>query len=741
MADAVAALRSHPQVHLVSEPTQVDSFIFVTTEIRVNLPSRAADGESATGVRAMEELVFRFPTTYPMEGPVLFLRKNFPTALPHINPHKAGNRVPPCVYQGSLNDLLHAAGFEAIVDQAVNWLERAASGQLMDLQQGWEPTRRGDSKVLFDFDADAMLAALPRTDAPALIPARYVQIDGDILVRLSPGKSERTLFTQDVHTAGRERLLFHGDTPVLVAMAPWAGENARVFDLYQPDTVHDLSSLSRRADELGADAKALLSQLESICSQSSMMASIPKSWPWPGDFVVGIILAARRPVHLIGSSRDIEFIPYLLRLPRSAAKPDITQAQLLPAYHVHRLSPKLLAHTSGFEKADLTQRIAILGCGSLGSKIALHLGRAGFGQLTLVDNESLMPHNLARHAAVSTDPQDKTMNLGGLIASLGHVQVKVESTDIISLLGDDAKLEQVVDTSTRLILDTTASAQVAVAATHSRPLAKVAGRFVRSMMYNRGAVAVVLLEGTARQPRCDDLLAQLFRLCRMEPALGSTIRGDASDLTEVFVGDNCRSITMPMPDSTISRGAAVVAMQIERWLLGGVPAHAVLAVGLEGRDGIGMSWRSYAVDPVAELPAQGDGGWNVRVGANVVEVIAREAARYGRLETGGALLGHIDYFGRTIVIAEVIDAPVDSIREPSRFVLGTQGLQQQLLQASNDTLGYLHYIGTWHTHPMGGSHSPMDRDTLGAIADFAPGLPIVSLIWKPDGLICEVARH
>lgn len=516
----MAALRSHPQVHLVHEPAQIDSFIFVTAEIRVNLPSRAVDGVSATGVRAVEELIFRFPTTYPMEGPVLFLRKDFPTALPHINPHKAGNLVPPCVYQGSLNDLLHAAGFEAIVDQAVNWLERAASGQLMDLQQGWEPTRRGDSKVLLDFDADAMVATLPRNGALAMIPARYVQIGDDILVRLSPGKNERTLFTQDMHSAEQRKPLFHGDTPVLVAMAPWEGESARAFDLYQPDTVHDLSSLSQRVDELGIDAKALLSQLESICSQSSMMASIPKLWPWPGDFIVGIVLASRRPVRLIGSSRDIEFIPYLLRLPCSAAKPDIAQAQLLPAYHVHRLSPKLLAHTTGFGKADLAQRIAILGCGSLGSKIALHLGRAGFGQLTLVDNESLMPHNLARHAAVSMDPPDKTLNLGGLIASLGHAQVKVESADIISLLEDDAKLEQVADASTQLILDTTASAQVAVAATHSRPLAKVAGRFVRSMMYNRGAVAVVLLEGAARQPRCDDLLAQLFRLCRIEPPLG-----------------------------------------------------------------------------------------------------------------------------------------------------------------------------------------------------------------------------
>ncbi|MGK6310832.1 ThiF family adenylyltransferase [Variovorax sp. DT-64] len=737
----MAALRSHSQVRKVHPPTQIESFTFVAAEISVNLPSRAAGGVSATGVRAAEELVFRFPATYPMEGPVLFLRQDFPTALPHINPHKAGSMVPPCVYQGSLNDLLHAAGFEAVVDQAVSWLERAASGQLMALQQGWEPTRRGDSKILFNFDADAMVAALPRDGAPALIPSRYVQIGDDILLTLAQGKTEPTLFSQGERTTRRGKPLLHGGTPVLVAMAPWEGDHARIFDTYQPDTVYDLDTLSQRAHELGIDAKALREQLDSICSRSNLVATSVEQWPWPGDFVVGIVLAVRRPVHLIGSSREIEFIPYLMRLPRTAAKPDIAQAQLVPAYHVHRLSPKLLARTSGYEQADLAQRVAILGCGSLGSKIALHLGRAGFGQLTLVDNESLMPHNLARHAAVDTDPPDKALNLGVVIANLGHAQVKAESTDIIPLLEDEAKLLQVADSSTRLIVDTTASAQIAAAATHSGPLATVSGRFARSMMYNRGAVAAVLLEGPSRHPRCDDLLAQLFRWCRLEPALRAAIKGDASDLAEVFVGDNCRSITMPMADSAISRGAATVSVQIERWLLGGLPAHGVLAVGLEGADGIGMSWHPLPVDPATELFARGDGGWNVRVGANVVEAVTRDAARYNPLETGGALLGHIDYFGRTIVIAEVIDAPLDSIRERNRFVLGTQGLQQLLHQASDDTLGYLHYIGTWHSHPMGGGHSTMDRDTLGAIADFAPGLPIVSLVWKPDGFICEVARH
>ena len=46
----------------------------------------------------------------------------------------------------------------------------------------------------------------------------------------------------------------------------------------------------------------------------------------------------------------------------------------------------------------MSQPITVLGCGSLGSKISLHLGRAGFGNMSFVDNEALSPHNSARHA-------------------------------------------------------------------------------------------------------------------------------------------------------------------------------------------------------------------------------------------------------------------------------------------------------------------------------------------------------
>ena len=44
-----------------------------------------------------------------------------------------------------------------------------------------------------------------------------------------------------------------------------------------------------------------------------------------------------------------------------------------------------------------TRKVAIIGCGSVGSKIAVMLARSGVGKFLLVDDDMLFPHNLVRH--------------------------------------------------------------------------------------------------------------------------------------------------------------------------------------------------------------------------------------------------------------------------------------------------------------------------------------------------------
>jgi hypothetical protein len=64
------------------------------------------------------------------------LRADFPLNLPHINPHREGELVSPCLFEGSLDELLHRFGLDAIVDQLIDWLHKAAAGTLLDLGTG-----------------------------------------------------------------------------------------------------------------------------------------------------------------------------------------------------------------------------------------------------------------------------------------------------------------------------------------------------------------------------------------------------------------------------------------------------------------------------------------------------------------------------------------------------------------------------------------------------------------------------
>jgi proteasome lid subunit RPN8/RPN11 len=292
-----------------------------------------------------------------------------------------------------------------------------------------------------------------------------------------------------------------------------------------------------------------------------------------------------------------------------------------------------------------------------------------------------------------------------------------------------------------LVLDATASLKVLAAQSSSHLLTNTGARLARAALYGQGRCAVVALEGCQRLVTTDDLTALLFERCRSDAVLRTALKGDSSELTQVFVGDNCRSLTMPMSDAVVSRSAALLAMQIERWLVAGLPDSGQLGVGAQQSDGIGMTWTLVSQAATTVLPVQDDGGWTVRVLAGVRDAINADASRWGAKETGGALVGHVSYEARTIVVAGLLTATADSYRSPTRFVLGTEDLVNRLRQAHEDSLGYLMFVGTWHTHPQGGSHSGIDRATLGTLAQDFGGFPALSLVWTPSGLICAVDRR
>lgn len=737
-----ALLAHHPALSAITvQELRGDGGLIMSAEVAVPLPGRAAAaGRSATGVLGKEVCTFVFAPNWPVSGPRVFLRADFPLNLPHINPHKKGALVSPCLFEGSIDEVFHRFGIDAVIDQLVDWLAKAAAGLLIDNTQGWEPTRRDNNYGCIVFDAQALSAAINR-DAISAYSVKFMAQEDYLLGQLSSyAPIDLGAFRYTASGADHQGTRWtSGFTAALVAHAASPEWEVSTFSDYFPDSVNDLPSLLDTASRLGVVREPLEAKIKDFFRDQDMTKlDTAKNV----EFFLLVILAVRRPMHLLSDrSRTVEFLPYFLRYAGNVLQNTI---EVRSVWHSYALSADLLRRAAGFDATTLASKIVLAGCGSLGSKIGMHLGRAGFGQFAFVDTDWLSPHNMARHALLVKDfaaTTSKAQLMQAAFADLSHVTCQSYEGDFAALLDDKTDFESMGCHEAQLIIDATASLKVLAAEILSPLLDAAPGRLVRVLMYGQGRCTVVFVEGASRSCRIDDLTASLFNACRMDPALRRAIGGETSDPVRLLVGDNCSSMTTPMPDSVVSRSAALAGMRIEGLLRNGVPDAASLSFGVTDESGIGVTWRDIVVRRTEVLRCTLGSGWTVRVPHWVADGIAIDARHWRDIETGGALIGHLNEATRTIVIGGLVDAPPDSQRAAARFVLGTEGLVPALAKAHEDSLGYLHFVGTWHSHPMGGGHSLIDRATLARLSEIAPDMPMVSLIWTPEGLLCAVEQR
>lgn len=106
----------------------------------------------------------------------------------------------------------------------------------------------------------------------------------------------------------------------------------------------------------------------------------------------------------------------------------------------------------------------------------------------------------------------------------------------------------------------------------------------------------------------------------------------------------------------------------------------------------------------------------VLVGDGLLNDMLVEARLHAPNETGGVLLGYPDATSGVIRVSELVSAGPDARREPHFFQPDGSWQRKQIAEryaASGRTLAYL---GDWHSHPVGGGPSPLDRSTARRIA-------------------------
>ncbi|MCY4628572.1 MAG: Mov34/MPN/PAD-1 family protein [Acidobacteria bacterium] len=743
---AIALLSSHASVREVSQ-VSVDPKTGATSvhvAFDTNLPSDwRLEDRSPTGVRSRETVRFNFPLRYPWSPPDLSLRPDFNRDLPHMQPWLRHDCPVPCIYDGHLSELIHHQGISGIVQQTAIWLQKAGDGSLIDPEQGWEPVRRDSFRDWFVADAQGLRSVMDGTGGYQLRHFNYVKLtNGKVALSVyghvhSPVKSlsDKDLPNLLDESASRNRPECHHGRSLALIVWPGGDSSGCTHECttYAPETVVDLATLRERA--------ALYGCQRGLDEAFVQLRQATERYPWLATFPLAIVLLVRRPFHLIGTRSNIEVCPYLTQLGLLSARQE-NKGLVRPAAHLHTISRSLLAEMAGGRKGSKGERWSLIGAGSLGSKLAIHLTRAGAGPDVVIDKATMMPHNAGRHALLpDTERRTSWMKPKAVALCDALRGLDQESRPIEEDACQIATRQTALWTpNSWALVNSTASLSVREALATSPDQCRV----IETTLFGHGRIGLITVEGSGRNPSTTDLIAEFYAETRTDSALRSALGIGHDSLSRQMIGQGCSSFTMIMSDGRLSLFAAAMAEYLLKKQRDGLPDGGEILIGYLSDDELGLSWHILPIPPVAVVGASmADEQWTIHVHDRVRTRIIDDAARCAAIETGGVLMGRLSEATRIVHVVDVLDAPTDSERSESRFILGTKGLCRSIDEYCDATDGSLYCLGTWHTHPGGGAPSMKDRDTASAIA-LSSLRPALSLVYAPEGFhayLADAATH
>ena len=353
------------------------------------------------------------------------------------------------------------------------------------------------------------------------------------------------------------------------------------------------------------------------------------------------------------------------------------------------------------------KRVTMLGCGAIGSAVAMMLAKAGVAKLRLIDNGVVTPGILVRQGFRRDQigySKSAATKLAVLAADPGIDAVE-EYQNIVWMLTDEAKRAEILDAD--VVIDATASAMVAAAIeAHFRHHPKPRPPIVSMVLGHNADMGLMTL--TTR----NSAGATLDFDRRTKLALAGS-NGDAKFLEEFWPTDPTRrAIFQPEPgcSSPTFRGSYADVLAISApmtniaagWLREGDGSPRAFAMDLssqsKSKGEAHTSWHPYQVLPDSKH------GYEVRITHDAMSAIltwTRRSERTAgdRVETGGVLFGQVDEFLKVIWIDEVSGPPPDSEASPEGFVCGTQGVAAVHQEKLTRTSGSVTFVGMWHTHP------------------------------------------
>lgn len=387
---------------------------------------------------------------------------------------------------------------------------------------------------------------------------------------------------------------------------------------------------------------------------------------------------------------------------------------------IFALSPGFAATLNGGELNE--EKVVMVGVGSLGSQIFMNFVRAGFGKWDLIDDDVLLPHNLARHTLNHYDvgsykvvrlAQDANSMLGQKVVE------NVIPDNLINPVREKDNIEKSL-ASASVILDCSASI---AASRYIGTRSDIHNRAISCFLNPSGDAIIILAEDRRREITLDILEMQYYRFLITKPELKDHLKQHGGRLR---YSNTCRDVSSAVKQDLIAVAA-------------GIGSNSLKSI-LKEENSVASIWQinpadttviKYGFTPVKSRRCK-IGEWTLVTDELFLDKVQRFRAERLPNETGGVLIGNFDLDKKIVYVMDTVLSPPDSKEWPTTYIRGYEGLKSRVEEIKAITWENFDYIGEWHSHPKGHGCEPSGDDKtafkwLNELM-WAEGLPAIMLI-------------
>lgn len=712
--------------------------VAIPVEICVDLPSLG--NFQNLDIRNIEPVIMVFDlNNYPVSAPKVYTdRLDFPkNNLAHL--YIAVNHRPPafCYVRGNADEWYANKRIEDLAIRIGNWLRDAATGELTENGDQYEPLRlEGYSgNIIYDYDTirnlinnnEALIfgdkfsvALFERSYHATEYTYKFLKFitDKNGLITVKEVDEERKKGNEDM----TKKKYYYG-----FILWDESNEIKAEYEVNIPRTWEDFKSFCQYYNIKYEDFEKFVATTNNL-----------------NEYVYfPVIIAIRRPKKLIGYSSNIEFVNLRFKIDSDDVNADgiINNISVDILAHNQPLTYGLAKHISG-DGITLEQRSAVFGCGALGSKIVMHLARSGYTKLTLIDPDHISPHNLVRHSLFA---EDEGENKAEALAEKIRKMYPYEQSKILNGISFKEGLMDAKETFEQYgwLLDFTASDSFFNKLLTVDNLNNLG--VISAAISNFGGFGIMYKEGKSRSPRIDDLQVYLYSLYKTEKYIREWLQSERMAMTfnnlTVQVGVGCNSETTVLSDDKISSHGSFFAGVIKKEMSLAVNHGKIFLNYIidTDEDDYSISTQTIHVEPFDIFQAENDSTWSIRFKSGVLKALIVEFSDAGNIETGGVFVGVVNYKTKTIHVTDLVKAPSDSVGTATQFIRGNNGLVEIISEIEKESGGQIGYIGEWHTHPDGPDFlSAQDIKSVKAhkeeCKNLQPPLPVFLSILTPNGI-------